>query len=80
VLGVLSLGFPPDIEGKFVKNVEAAEIWVRRGNGLPSWFAERENDFLPTRSIHPSAMGNNYGAVFRKSPASFLSCHPIFRV
>src|SRR4029077_17261495 len=38
----------------------------RRGNDLQSLFAERENDFLPTRTIRPGAMGNNYRAIFRK--------------
>jgi hypothetical protein len=43
----------------------------RRGNDLQSLFAERENDFLPTRSIRPSAMGSNHRAVFRKWYVSF---------
>src|ERR1700751_5264092 len=44
-----------------------------RGNDLQSLFAETENDFLPTRTIRPSAMGNNYRAVFRKWHVSFRS-------
>jgi hypothetical protein len=40
--------------------------WERRGNDLQSLFVEKENDFFPTRSIRPGAMGNNYRAVFRK--------------
>src|SRR5882724_11770293 len=44
--------------------------WERRSNDMQSLFAERENDFLPTRSIRPSTMGDNHCAVFRKSHVS----------
>src|SRR5689334_20452585 len=37
-----------------------------RSNNLQSLFAEKENDFLPARSIRPGAMNNNYRAVFRE--------------
>src|SRR5262249_41639724 len=46
--------------------------WERRGNNLESFFAEKKNYFLPTRSIRPSAMGNNYRADFSKGHLSIL--------
>ena len=44
----------------------------RRSNDLQSLLTEREDNFLPTRSIRPSAMGNNYRAVFSKGHVVFL--------
>src|SRR6476620_8741427 len=44
----------------------------RRGNDLQSLLAKRQNDFIPTRSIRPSAMGNNHRAAFSKLHAVSL--------
>jgi hypothetical protein len=54
--------------------------WERRGNDLQSLFVEKENDFVPTRSIRPSTMGNNHRAIFREWHVSFLCSDPVLQV
>src|SRR5258705_7414715 len=61
--GTLCPGDRPVQRGDIV--VERAKR-ERRGNHLHTFFAEKENDFLPTRSIRPGTMGNNHRAVFSK--------------